>query len=416
MAFTEGICPAIQRALVTVAEHAGPPSNLEGTGFLDALVSDANFNSGIERNPIRQRDGKIKSMNVVYRQRAVRGDVATEITDYCSNTNEIPPQETTVSLDKQVQVQLQFTEDDIRTICEGQADWIAGVMNDQFNALALQMEYQLLSAASSAMGKYGGQTSGSVNAISITNAGSSYETAPRVIFSSGDAEAIAVVSGGEVVAIYITNPGTGYSTAPTITFAGGGGSSAAATATLASNATSGTAPMQVPLILGGTGVNYMAMGEMLEKIVDSGISTRPFLIGAGKLAETVRALGIGCCNASGIDMGRAGDDFMYFRSRQTATVLGANSIVALQPGAAQVLSQPMYVGEYAKTSNSFVHGTITDPWRGITYDLKMNYDDCADVWRAAIQLNYALFTVPSDVYKTGDYLAGTNGLLKFKVY
>jgi hypothetical protein len=419
MAFTEGLCPNIQRALVEVAEHSGPPSNLEATGLVDALMSDANFASGIEMNPIRMTDGKVRSMTVKYRNRAVRGDVATSITDFCSNTNEVNPQETVVTLDKQVQITRQFTEADIRKICESQNDWIAGVFNDTFNALALQMEYQLLTAASSVLGKYGGQTAGSVNATTVTAAGSGYTSAPRVVFSGGagtGAAGIAVIESGALVSIYITNPGTGYTSAPTIAITGGGGTGATATCTIASNATSGTATAQIPLIAGGTGVNGVIMGSMLETIVDSGIPTRPFLIGAGKLAEAVRALNLGCCNSSGIDLGRAADDFFYFRSRQTATVLGADSILAVQPGAAQILSQPMYVGEYAKTSNTFVHGTITDPWRGITYDLKMNYDDCNDVWRASIQLNYALFTVPTDLYATGDYLAGTNGLLKFKVY
>lgn len=419
MAFTEGLCPNIQRALVEVAEHAGPPSNLEATGFVDALMSGANFASGIEANPIFMPDGKVRSMTVKYRNRAVRGDVATSITNFCSNTNEVNPQETIFTLDKAVQITRQFTEAEIRKLCEPQSDWIAGVFNDVFNALALQMEYQLLSAASSALGKYGGQTAGSVNATTITAAGSGYTSAPTVSFSGGagsGAQAVAVIVSGALSSIYITNPGTGYTSAPTITISGGGGTGATATCTIASNATSGTATAQVPLIAGGDGVNYVAMADMLELITDAGIPTKPFLIGAGKLATSARVLNLGCCNNAGIDLSRAAEDFFYFRSRQIATVLGADSILAVQPGAAQILSQPMYVGEYAKTSNTFVHGTITDPWRGITYDLKMNYDDCDDIWRASIQLNYGLFTVPTDLYATGDYLAGTNGLLKFKVY
>lgn len=68
-----------------------------------------------------------------------------------------------------------------------------------------------------------------VGAITITNAGAGYVTAPEITFSSGSAAAIAQISGGAVKAIGITAYGSGYTVAPTISFSSG---SAAATATL----------------------------------------------------------------------------------------------------------------------------------------------------------------------------------------
>jgi hypothetical protein len=74
---------------------------------------------------------------------------------------------------------------------------------------------------------------GRIDDITITNAGSSYETAPIVIINGDGVGALATasVSGGELTNITLNNAGEGYSFAY-ITFSGGGGSGAAASVTL----------------------------------------------------------------------------------------------------------------------------------------------------------------------------------------
>ncbi|WP_457253428.1 phage tail tube protein [Pseudomonas juntendi] len=78
-------------------------------------------------------------------------------------------------------------------------------------------------------------SSGALAAISLTDGGSGYTSAPTVAITGGGgtgAAATAIVSGGEVTGFYITNPGSGYTSAPTIALTGGGGSDAAASAVL----------------------------------------------------------------------------------------------------------------------------------------------------------------------------------------
>lgn len=76
-----------------------------------------------------------------------------------------------------------------------------------------------------------------VTAITVTNGGSGYTTAPTVTLSGGSgtgATAHAVLgtgaNAGKVVSVIVDNPGSGYTSAPTVAFSGGGGTLAAATA------------------------------------------------------------------------------------------------------------------------------------------------------------------------------------------
>ena len=69
----------------------------------------------------------------------------------------------------------------------------------------------------------GGNDTGWMKSITITNAGAGYPTdgSYALSFSGGgtpteDAEAIATVSGGSVTAVYVINPGKGYSSVPTV--------------------------------------------------------------------------------------------------------------------------------------------------------------------------------------------------------
>lgn len=81
------------------------------------------------------------------------------------------------------------------------------------------------------------RTSGGVTAVTVSNEGSGYATAPAVSFTGGGgtgATGAAVLGtgadAGKVVSVTVTNPGSGYTSAPTVSFTGGGGTSAAATA------------------------------------------------------------------------------------------------------------------------------------------------------------------------------------------
>lgn len=81
---------------------------------------------------------------------------------------------------------------------------------------------------------------GTVTAITRTNNGTGYTSAPTVAITAPttaggvQATATATVSAGSLTGITITNAGSGYVEQPTVTFSGGGGSGAAAYATVGS--------------------------------------------------------------------------------------------------------------------------------------------------------------------------------------
>lgn len=81
----------------------------------------------------------------------------------------------------------------------------------------------------------GARKAGGLVRISLTTAGSGYQSQPSVSISGGGGSggaAVAHMAGTLVESIQITNAGTGYTSAPTITITGGSGSGAAATASV----------------------------------------------------------------------------------------------------------------------------------------------------------------------------------------
>ena len=163
---------------------------------------------------------------------------------------------------------------------------------------------------------------GQIDTITITNAGSSYETAPTVIIN-GDgtgAVATATVSAGLVTAITISNSGEGYSFAY-ITFSGGGGSGAAASVTLGATE-SGTAQQNVENaaipgtidrieILSG-GIDYVE-GDATLSIIGDGS-------GAVLLEQNEEGLGI---QDSILKSDGSGRDYLHMKaggSRKPATL------------------------------------------------------------------------------------------------
>lgn len=170
-------------------------------------------------------------------------------------------------------------------------------------------------------------------------------------------------------------------------------------------------------MLDGSGSNttVLPMGEitMIKDYEDAGALGKPIAIGGGNLYTYTKLTDIGCCNDVGQQIDRLGN-FDYFYDNQIASVLGpsaANDFFLLQPGAAQFLSVNFNEGEFVKRNDLFVHDTIVDPVSGLTFDYYQKYDECAaggPVYRIFLQLRYALWQMPLDMFKDADARDGIN--------
>ena len=80
-----------------------------------------------------------------------------------------------------------------------------------------------------------------VTGVTISDGGSSYESAPTVTFTGGGgsgAAGYAVLDGSQVDSVVMTDNGSGYSSPPAVSFTGGGGSDAAGTSILSNTESS----------------------------------------------------------------------------------------------------------------------------------------------------------------------------------
>lgn len=160
--------------------------------------------------------------------------------------------------------------------------------------------------------------------------------------------------------------------------------------------------------------NYNGENMIMNDFEDIGFSGRPILIGSGKLRSYVNLTNHGCCNASGIDNGTAGD-FDYFNDRFVGGITGnADDFIGLAPGNVQLLTYNKYKGDYVKRNDSFVKTTIIDPFTGLELDMRWKYNDCDEVWILTFSLYHELFFLPANAFATGDDYEGVNYTLHYR--
>lgn len=163
------------------------------------------------------------------------------------------------------------------------------------------------------------------------------------------------------------------------------------------------------------GPRTFAATNIQNEFDEAALFGTPAIIGHGDVNKYFHALGYGCCNAVGQDVGNVKSDLSLYYDRFVQGVFGADEFIVLAPGMVHLLTWNKYVGNYAKKTPSFEHGTIVDPFSGIRFDLKMHYDDCTDRYYTKLQLYWNLFTVPSEADASCDDHFGVNGIFNFKV-
>lgn len=159
--------------------------------------------------------------------------------------------------------------------------------------------------------------------------------------------------------------------------------------------------------------NYYGESIIMEDIADLESGARPIVIGSDKLAHYVRLANVGCCNDLGTLISETAN-FDYFRDRYVSQILGTDHFIALVPGYVQLLTWNKYVGSYRKENDVFSHGTIVDPFTGLTLDMKWHYNDCDDYYFVQLGLWYDMYFLPANAFASGDDLEGVNFSLHYK--
>lgn len=178
----------------------------------------------------------------------------------------------------------------------------------------------------------------------------------------------------------------------------------------------GTSLKEVPLFTDApeNAPRSIAMAQIRHQYEEVGAVGVPLIIGSGNFDLYAKSTEIACCNSSvGTDLS-LWNDYAYYNDRFVEGIAGAGHFIVLAPNVNQLLTWNKYLGSYAKRNDVFEHGTITDPFTGLTYDMKVHYDDCTEKYVIKLFLHYKLFQLPANSFNAGDEFAGVNYTFDWK--
>lgn len=153
--------------------------------------------------------------------------------------------------------------------------------------------------------------------------------------------------------------------------------------------------------------------QELDKI---GTGLRPLVFGGGNLDLAVRSMQWGCCNDAGIDFGKmnAGSMFQFYKDYEDFSTYfeDANSFIAYLPKTIQFVNFVKYIGDFAGQIGTMQRGTITDPVLGIDLDVRIQPDECGELYNLWVNSDFDFYFAPDNMFKSGDRLEGVNGIVE----
>jgi hypothetical protein len=163
----------------------------------------------------------------------------------------------------------------------------------------------------------------------------------------------------------------------------------------------------------------------------------PCIVGGGNFAGFTISQLMACCNAAGQDTSRVGLPAFYF-DKDSQTIWGANQIGVFAKGSVKFIGYNKYAGNYAGEKGGSIFFTVALPvnefgcapdcLNDLVFDVQMKYIDCPTSitvngtaqtvnrgWQVIVSKEYHLWVQPTDAYRIGDPLAGTNGTLRYTI-
>lgn len=152
--FTEGICEKVQASLIDIYGSNTPNLKRTQVGYLQALTSQTNM-SGMTVLPIDPGTGKIKQVRLKYTQRGTESDLTTTKSTTCSTEIEKVPFEQTVDISNYIGTKgMKFTEAEMRKLCGPDSQWMAEIVSNEMDALAVKINKLLIAGQSSNFGVF----------------------------------------------------------------------------------------------------------------------------------------------------------------------------------------------------------------------------------------------------------------------
>ena len=165
----------------------------------------------------------------------------------------------------------------------------------------------------------------------------------------------------------------------------------------------------------GSEPNIMQEARAMAEYRRIGCNGRPVLIGSGEMEVYTAVKNIGCCNQYGVDISQASGSYSFYLDYELDGVYNnaKENYILYYPGAFQWVQYNRYNASNAVISGLEERTNIIDPWTGLRYDLVITRNACTDSWSVTISLVFDLVFLPQDLYKSGDTLYETNGILHF---
>jgi hypothetical protein len=352
-----GVCPAI---LVGVEEILAPnnPGNLiTPVGGVQALLDPTN-RQGVTIEQIGAGDnGHRKQVRIMYKQRSIPSEIGDEKT--CDSGVAKPRFEDTVDVSLHAEKVIHVDEATIRNLCDRYSELISIPVASRANNNA------------------------AINALFAIR-----EIVEEILM---DLDAIRQKINADFLTAFALNTGTWQ------------GGDTSKTFNVIKSADSA-------VVLTG----FLQLQQELKKI---GMNGSPLVFGGGNIDLAAMALGLGCCNAAGQDIGqvanRYGFKFYEDYSDMTTYLGNANSFGMFFPKTAQLVPYNKYVGTYARPIGIMERGTMPDPkLPGLAYDIRIKPNECGEYWDLFINLDYDFYFAPTTLFKDGDRLENVNGVLK----
>lgn len=181
--FTNCACECFQQAINDVVGKNANALRRDKTGAINYLRSPENMN-GIEIIKLDPGNGKRKCVTLHWYQKLCESTCNTAITDDCSTGNESVPFCEDIEITHEFETDnMVFDEDQMRKICAPlgarDEDWIASIINSQFNAAAVCLDKQVLNQILAGIGTF--MDGSTIKKLQLFNTINSDAVGPRTL-------------------------------------------------------------------------------------------------------------------------------------------------------------------------------------------------------------------------------------------